>query len=97
MALYLGELEDGVRSAIDMNDLWFKEYSLEEYEALADEVLEGEDKVLQEFATSAKYPQGKLMFLLGKMMRAGQTERIDPANAEKVMRTRIESLRPSAA
>ncbi|CAI6093501.1 unnamed protein product [Clonostachys chloroleuca] len=96
MALYLGELEDGVRSAIDTHDLWFKEYSLAEYEALADEVLEGEDKVLQEFATSAKYPQGKLMFLLGKMMRAGQTERIDPANAEKVMRTRIESLRPSA-
>ncbi|CAH0037869.1 unnamed protein product [Clonostachys solani] len=97
MALYLGELEDGVRSAIDMHDLWFKEYSPEEYEALADEVLEGEDKVLQEFATSAKFPQGKLMFLLGKMMRAGQTERIDPANAEKVMRTRIENLRPSAA
>ncbi|KAL6853015.1 hypothetical protein ACO1O0_007565 [Amphichorda felina] len=93
MALYLGELEGSVLDSIEAHDLWFKELSAEEYGELVDEVLEAEDQVLQEAVKSETFPQGKLMFLVGKMMRAGPTERIDPATAEGVLRARIEELR----
>lgn len=93
MALYLGELDNGVLDAIETHGLWFSEISAAEYEALVDQVIQGEDKVLQEFATSEKFPQGKLMYLVGKLMRTGPTERIDPATAEKTLRTRMEKLR----
>jgi aspartyl-tRNA(Asn)/glutamyl-tRNA(Gln) amidotransferase subunit B len=92
-AMYLKEFEGGVTQAIEDNDLWFKEITVEEYEQIADEAMEGEDKILQEFANSEQFPQGKLMFLVGKMMRLGPTERIVPANAERVMRAKVESLR----
>ncbi|KAJ4170534.1 hypothetical protein NW754_006672 [Fusarium falciforme] len=92
-AIYLNEIEGGITQAIEDNDLWFKEISEEEYEQLADEVMEGEDKVLQEFVDYKQFPQGKLMYLVGKMMRLGPTERIVPANAERVMRAKVEKLR----
>ncbi|CAM1504066.1 Fc.00g016570.m01.CDS01 [Cosmosporella sp. VM-42] len=91
-AIYLKELEGTVTEAIEENDLWFKEISEEEYEALAMEAMEGEGRVLQEFVDYKKFPQGKLMYLVGKMMRLGSTERIDPASAEKVMRAKVENL-----
>jgi aspartyl-tRNA(Asn)/glutamyl-tRNA(Gln) amidotransferase subunit B len=94
-AIYLKEIEGGVTQAIEENDLWFKEIAEEEYEQLADEAMEGEDKILQEFVDSEKFPQGKLMFLVGKMMRLGPTERIVPASAERVMRAKVETLRKS--
>ena len=46
--------------------------------------------MLEEFADEDKYPRGKLMYLVGKMMRLGPTERIDPAMAEKAMKLWIE-------
>ncbi|KAM6536974.1 hypothetical protein FALCPG4_002938 [Fusarium falciforme] len=92
-AIYLNEIEGGITQAIEDNDLWFKEIAEEEYEQLADEVMEGEDKVLQEFVDYKQFPQGKLMYLVGKMMRLGPTERIVPANAERVMRAKVEKLR----
>lgn len=90
MAVYLNELEGGILEAIDANDLWFKEISQDEYNSLADAAAAGEEKVLEEFADAQKYPQGKLMYLVGKMMRLGPTERIDPATAEGTMRLWIE-------
>ncbi|KAL0936902.1 pet112 family protein [Colletotrichum truncatum] len=93
VALYLGNLEgfDTVTEAIEAHDLWFHEMSDVEYRQLAEAAVENEDKVLKEFVTKKVYPQGKLMFLVGKMMRIGQTERIDPANAEKAMRDVIQA------
>lgn len=93
LAIYLDELEGGVLEAIETNDLWFKEISPEEYSALAEEAMMGEEKVLQEFVGYNKFPQGKLMYLVGKMMRLGPTERIDPVTAENVMRARVEGIR----
>lgn len=93
MALYLGELGNGVQDAIEKHDLWFKEISGDEYTALAEEALQDEDKLIQEFLNSERFPQGKLMYLVGKMMHIGPTERIDPATAEKTMRARVEALR----
>lgn len=93
LAIYLGDIESGVQEAIVANDLWFKELSRDEYETLAEEAVEEEGKVLQEFVDYTKFPQGKLMYLVGKMMRLGATERIDPTTAEQVMRARVEKLR----
>lgn len=92
-AIYLKEVDGGVTEAIEENDLWFKEISEEEYEELASEAMEGEEKVLQEFVDYKKFPQGKLMYLVGKMMRLGSTESIDPATAERVMRAKVEVLK----
>ncbi|KAK0384478.1 hypothetical protein NLU13_8564 [Sarocladium strictum] len=93
LGIYLGELEQDVATTINDHDLWFKEISPEEYEALADEVLEGEEKVLKEFVQYTTFPHGKLMYLVGKLMRTGQTERIDPATAEAVLRSKVDQLR----
>ncbi|KAK3690168.1 GatB/GatE catalytic domain-containing protein [Podospora appendiculata] len=87
----------GVTRAIESEGLWFKELRDDEYAALADSVVEGEDKVLKEFARfkegkSRAYPHGKLMFLVGKMMRAGPEERMDPASAERVMKARLDEV-----
>ncbi|KZL84892.1 pet112 family protein [Colletotrichum incanum] len=91
VAQYLGNLDefDSVTDAIKTHELWFKEMSDAEYLQLAESAVEGEDKVLREFREKKNYPQGKLMYLVGKMMRIGETERIDPSGAEKVMRQLI--------
>lgn len=86
LAISSGELGDGVTQAIDANGLWFQEITQEEYTSLAEEALQGEQKILDEFANSTRFPHGKLMFLVGKMMRLGPTERIDPVVAESIMR-----------
>lgn len=87
----------GVTEAIGANDLWFKELPEQDYAQLADQVVQGEGKVLSEFlrfkqGNAKAYPQGKLMFLVGKMMRAGPEQRMDPASAERVMRLRIDEV-----
>ncbi|KAJ4293051.1 hypothetical protein N0V88_005715 [Collariella sp. IMI 366227] len=86
-----------VTQTIESSNFWFKELSEQDYAALADQVTAGENKVLGEFLRFKQgkvkaYPQGKLMFLVGKMMRVGPEQRMDPASAEKVMKTRIEKV-----
>ncbi|KAK1996838.1 PET112 family protein [Colletotrichum falcatum] len=95
VAQYLGSLDEfgSVTDAIAAHGLWFREMSEPEYRRLAESAVEGEDKVLKEFRDKKdrnSYPQGKLMYLVGKMMRLGETERIDPSGAERVMRRLIE-------
>ncbi|KAK4149195.1 Glutamyl-tRNA amidotransferase subunit B, mitochondrial [Chaetomidium leptoderma] len=97
-SVFRGEITaGGVTQTIDAANLWFKELSEQEYAELADQVVEGEDKVMGEFlrfkrGKAKAYPQGKLMFLVGKMMRAGPEQQMDPASAERVLRARIESV-----
>ena len=97
-SVFRGEIATGgVTQAIDAANLWFKELSEQEYADLADRVVEGEDKVLGEFlrfkqGKAKAYPQGKLMFLVGKMMRAGPEQRMDPASAERIVRARIDDV-----
>lgn len=100
-AVFRGEIgaagtHKDVTEAIEKLDLWFKELSHQEYRDLARDVLEGEEKVLKDFqkfktGQSRAYPQGKLMFLVGKMMRKGPEQRMDPKSAETVMRAVIEA------
>ncbi|KAG6066437.1 hypothetical protein E4U32_005956 [Claviceps aff. humidiphila group G2b] len=88
-SIYLNQLQGGVTETIDANDLWFHEISNEEYRQLAETAVTGEEKVLREFVNYKKFPQGKLMYLVGRMLRLGPAERIDPVVAEAVMRDRV--------
>lgn len=88
-SIYLKQLQGGVTETIDANDLWFHEISNEEYRQLAEAAVTGEEKVLREFVNYKKFPQGKLMYLVGRMLRLGPAERIDPVVAEAVMRDRV--------
>ncbi|KAK4192350.1 Glutamyl-tRNA amidotransferase subunit B, mitochondrial [Podospora australis] len=87
----------GVTDAIERGGLWFQELSEEEYAMLADKVVEGEEGVLAEFlrfkqGKSKGYPQGKLMFLVGKMMKMGPEQNLDPASVKRVLGERIEGV-----
>jgi len=95
ISLYNGDLAEagGVTASIEAHDLWFHELSEEEYAELADAIIADNSDVLHEFRKKrAQYPQGKLMFLVGKMMREGATERIDPSRAEAVLKAKITAL-----
>ncbi|KAK4211160.1 Glutamyl-tRNA amidotransferase subunit B, mitochondrial [Rhypophila decipiens] len=99
-SIFRGEIvTGGVTDVIEEQSLWFDELSYEEYADLADEVVDGQEKVLGEFvrfqqglAGKKGYPQGKLMFLVGQMMRSGPEHRMDPASAERIMKQRLEEV-----
>lgn len=85
-----------IEEAIGKENLWFERLSQEEYEQLASQVLQGEGDTLASkfgpyFEGKKKYPEGQLQRLVGKMMRDGPSERIDPSIANKVMRATIET------
>jgi aspartyl-tRNA(Asn)/glutamyl-tRNA(Gln) amidotransferase subunit B len=79
-----------VADAIESESMWFSELSSEEYAELADAAMDGQEHLLQQFVDYKHFPQGKLMFLVGRMLRLGPEERISPQNAEKVMRQTLE-------
>ncbi|KAK9788076.1 putative Glutamyl-tRNA(Gln) amidotransferase subunit B, mitochondrial [Seiridium cardinale] len=79
-----------VADAIESENMWFSELSSQEYADLADLAVDGQDNIVQQFVEYKHFPQGKLMFLVGRMLRLGPEERIDPQNAEQVMRQALE-------
>lgn len=85
-----------VEEAIEAEGLWSKQLSQQDYQELASQVLEGEELVLEKqfepyFAGKGKkYPEGQLMRLVGKMMRHGPAESIDPKSAVEVLRDVIQ-------
>jgi len=85
-----------VKDAIEKENLYFTELTGDEYAALADEAVKSQEGVLKQFAdantTGKPFPQGKLMFLVGRMIRLGKEECIDPKNAEAIMKERIEKV-----
>lgn len=93
-AIFRGQIPSSehptVTSAIEAEGLWFKELGADEYVALADLAIKDQEDVLRHFVDAKVFPVGKLMFLVGRMMKMGQEERIDPKRAEVVMRERIE-------
>lgn len=103
LGLFTGDIPPGhVGSTIDEQQLWFREISLDEYAAVADAVVADGDvksaldefvKYYQQEGGRKQYPEGKLMFLVGRMMRVGEkAESMDPGSAEGVMRRRIEEV-----
>ncbi|KAH8668984.1 GatB/GatE catalytic domain-containing protein [Xylariales sp. PMI_506] len=80
-----------VADAVETEDMWFQELSEAEYAELADAAVEGQENIIKQFVSYNQYPQGKLMFLVGRMVRLGPEERIDPKSAEQVMREALET------
>lgn len=102
-AIYRGDLgqasADGyasVEEAIEKEGLWSKQLSQQDYEELASAVLEDESATLKKhfepffLGTGKKYPEGQLMRFVGKIMRSGPSESIDPKIAVKVLRDVIQ-------
>ncbi|KAJ4415497.1 hypothetical protein N0V82_007299 [Gnomoniopsis sp. IMI 355080] len=102
-AIYRGDLGasssngyPSVEEAIESEGLWSKQLSPQDYEDLASQALEDEETTLKKhfqpfFAgKSKKYPEGQLMRFVGKMMRNGPSESIDPKAAVQVLRDVIE-------
>lgn len=79
-----------VADAIETENMWFRELSDSDYVELAGLAVEGQEHILQHFVSYRQYPQGKLMFLVGRMVKLGPEERIDPKNAERIMRRYLE-------
>ncbi|KAI1207921.1 aspartyl/glutamyl-tRNA amidotransferase subunit B [Annulohypoxylon truncatum] len=84
-----------IDAVINQEDLWFKELNEDEYIELARTAVEGQEDVVKQFVDYKHYPQGKLMFLVGRMIRLGAEERIDPKEAEKVMKRVLEEIAPT--
>ncbi|PSR85701.1 PET112 family protein [Coniella lustricola] len=94
-----GTLPEGyasIEEAIKKEELWFAHLTPEEYEQLASQVLESEEQALvSKFAPYfsgklKKYPDGQLQRLVGRMMKTGPAERIDPRIAQSVLRKAVE-------
>ncbi|KAI8958093.1 GatB/GatE catalytic domain-containing protein [Daldinia sp. FL1419] len=79
-----------IDDVLDEENLWFNELSEDEYVQLALDAARGQDEVVRQFIDYKHYPQGKLMFLVGRMIRLGAEERIDPREAERVMKLVLE-------
>lgn len=79
-----------VEDAIESENMWFNELTPTEYAELAESAVDGQENIVRQFVDYKQFPQGKLMFLVGRMLRLGPEERIDPQNAEKAMRKALE-------
>ena len=77
-----------VQQIIDEEGLWFKPLSATEYDELARSTLDM--KVVEEILAGK---EGKINFLLGKMMRADSEGRVDAIEATAVLRRIIEQYR----
>ncbi|KAI1453641.1 aspartyl/glutamyl-tRNA amidotransferase subunit B [Annulohypoxylon moriforme] len=84
-----------IDAVINQEDLWFQELSEDEYVELARTAIEGQEDVVKQFINYKHYPQGKLMFLVGRMIKLGAEERIDPKEAERVMKRVLEEIVPT--
>jgi aspartyl-tRNA(Asn)/glutamyl-tRNA(Gln) amidotransferase subunit B len=79
-----------IEEIVEERQLWYKPMDEAEYEVLAKSVIEGESKAVEQILKGQK---GKVMFLVGKMMRAGEEGTVDPKVAEEVIRRVVEGLR----
>lgn len=104
-AVYRGDLSgtspesyDSVEEAIEKENLWFNSLSRDQYKKLAVQTVKNEAQVrvfqgfTRHYSKGAEYPTGQLMFLVGKMMRTGPAERMDPQVAREVLQEVIENL-----
>ncbi|KAI0200671.1 GatB/GatE catalytic domain-containing protein [Astrocystis sublimbata] len=94
-AIYRGRVPaeyPSVSDAIEKEGLWFNELGEEEYAALADQAVEGQKYVLRQFIDAQFMPQGKLMFLVGRMIKLGKQGSVNPTVAQRVMKERLKDI-----
>lgn len=77
-----------VEEIIEDEGLWLNPMGEGEYEELARSVLE--EKTVEQIL---KGQTGKIMFLVGKMMREGEEGRVEPKKAERVIKRIVEEHR----
>jgi len=80
--------QKSVLSMIATDNLLIRPMSANEYDKLAKSVIE--PKVVQQIL---KGQDGKVMYLVGRMMRLGEQGRVEPKEAERVIRELIETYR----
>ncbi|RFU34268.1 hypothetical protein B7463_g2048, partial [Scytalidium lignicola] len=83
-------VKGGVEQLIEENGLWLRPMSEQEYDELARSVIENNMKQVEDIL---KGKMGKIMFLVGQMMREGEEGRVEPQEAEKVLRRLVEEYR----
>lgn len=84
-----------IKRIITKNKLWFAPLSQDELRALAKDVIREQEKVWENVVKGKKGSEGKIMFLVGKMMRsqAGEEGRVDAKDAGDVLRGLVEEER----
>ncbi|KAH8819406.1 glutamyl-tRNA amidotransferase-like protein subunit B [Xylogone sp. PMI_703] len=80
----------GVEQLIEENGLWLRPMSEQEYDELARNIIENNTKQVEDIL---KGKTGKIMYLVGQMMREGVEGRVEPQEAEKVLRRLVEEYR----
>lgn len=101
-AVYRGDLSGtspesyaSVEEAIEKENLWFNSLSRDQYRVLAIETVRKENSVLEYFikhySKGTEYPTGRLMFLVGRMMKTGPAERMDPQVVRDVLAEVVEN------
>jgi aspartyl-tRNA(Asn)/glutamyl-tRNA(Gln) amidotransferase subunit B len=73
-----------VERIIKAEGLAFRPLSEAEYEVLAKDVMEGNPDIVEQIRDKGR--TGKLMFLVGQMMRQGEDGRVEAQKAEKMLR-----------
>jgi aspartyl-tRNA(Asn)/glutamyl-tRNA(Gln) amidotransferase subunit B len=93
-ALFEGSEETrDVEELIEENGYWLNPLSEQEYEELAKSLCESEGRVVDEIL---KGREGKIMYLVGQMMRRGEEGRVEPKEAERIVRKVIDGFRQTA-
>jgi aspartyl-tRNA(Asn)/glutamyl-tRNA(Gln) amidotransferase subunit B len=82
------ERSKSVEDIIEDEGLWLRQMSMEEYEELARSILDME--VVEEILSGK---EGKINFLLGKMMREDKEGRVEPQQAREVLERIVEGFR----
>ncbi|TGO60054.1 hypothetical protein BELL_1218g00010 [Botrytis elliptica] len=83
-------IEKSVEEIIEAGQLWLRKMERSEYEELARRICEEERKTVEEILQGK---EGKLNFLLGKMMRGEREGRVQPLVAREVLRGVVEGFR----
>jgi aspartyl-tRNA(Asn)/glutamyl-tRNA(Gln) amidotransferase subunit B len=73
-----------IQRIIKEDGLGFCPLSDEDYELLAKQVMEGSPDIVEQIREKGR--TGKLMFLVGQMMRQGEEGRVEAQKAEKILR-----------
>lgn len=80
---------DSIDDIVTRENLWFHAMTDEEYQILIARVFEENSTIVEEIREKGK--QGKIMFLVGQMMKIGDRNRVEAAKAELLIREQLSS------
>ncbi|KKF94828.1 Glutamyl-tRNA(Gln) amidotransferase subunit B mitochondrial [Ceratocystis platani] len=83
----------GLSEYLEKHNLWFTEIDALQYRELAEQAISNNAPRSYELLKTNEPPKGRVMWLLGDMLRNGPLENMVPANAEKALREVLAELR----